>query len=66
MRMVRNQDNVSEVVRSGLRLLKEREDRRRAFAAMIARTLEETDAKGARSMDDVLSRADSMTDSAGE
>ena len=34
-------NNVSEVVRSGLRLLKERDDRRRAFDALIARTLEE-------------------------
>ena len=31
-------DNVSEVVRSDLRLLEEREDRRRAFDATTART----------------------------
>ena len=46
------------VVRSGLRLLKEQEDRKRAFDAMIARTLEEVDDKGTRAMDDVLTRAD--------
>ena len=53
-----NYNNVSEVVRSGLRLLKEQEERRRVFDAMIARTLEETDDKGTRRMDDVLARAD--------
>ena len=52
-------NNVSEVVRSGLRLLKEQEDRKRAFDAMIARTLKEADDKGTRPMDDVLARADS-------
>ena len=59
-------NNVSEVVRSGLRLLKEQDDRRRAFDAMIARTLEETDASGARSMDDVLARVDAVIDAAGK
>jgi len=57
-------NNVSEVVRSGLRLLKEQEDRRRAFDAMIARSLEETDDKGARTMDDVLARADAAIEAA--
>ena len=51
-------NNVSDVVRSSLRLLKEQEDRKRAFDAMIARTLEEVDDKGTRAMDDVLARAD--------
>ena len=51
-------NNVSEVVRSGLRLLKEQEDRKRAFDAMIARTLAEVDDKGTRAMDDVLARVD--------
>ena len=53
-------NNASEVVRSGLRLLKEKEERRRAFDAMIARTLEEADDKGTRAMDDVLARADAV------
>ena len=51
-------NNVSEVVRSGLRLLKEQEERRRAFDAVIAQTLKETDDKGARTTDDVLARGD--------
>ena len=51
-------NNVSEVVRSGLRLLKEQEDRKRAFDAMIAGTLAEVDDKGTRAMDDVLARVD--------
>ena len=46
-------NNVSEVVRSGLRLLKEQEDRKRAFDAMIARSPEEADDEGTRTMDDV-------------
>ena len=58
-------NNVSEVVRSGLRLLKEQEDRKRAFDAMIAGAVRETDEKGARTMDDVLARADAAIDSAG-
>ena len=55
-------NNVSEVVRSGLRLLKEREERKQAFDAMIARTLEEASDKGTRAMDDVLARADAAID----
>ena len=57
-------NNVSEVVRSGLRLLKEQEDRRRAFDAMIARSLAEADDRGARTMDDVLARADAVIEAA--
>jgi len=59
-------NNVSEVVRSGLRLLKEQVERRRAFDAMIARAIEETDEKGTRTMDDVLTRVDAALESAGE
>ena len=47
-------NDVSEVVRSGLRLLKEQEDRKRAFDAMIAEAVRETDEKGARTMDDTF------------
>ena len=57
-------NNVSEVVRSGLRLLKEQEERKRAFDAMIARTLQEVDDKGTRPMDDVLARADAAIEAA--
>ncbi len=57
-------NNVSEVVRSGLRLLKAQEDRRQAFDQMIARTLKEADDKGTREMDEVLARADAAIDAA--
>ena len=56
-------NNVSEVVRSGLRLLKEQEDRRQAFDAMIAETLKETDDRGVRDVDDVLARAAAVIES---
>ena len=59
-------NNVSEVVRSGLRLLKQQVEQRRAFDAMIARAIEESDAKGARAMDEVLARADAVIESAAE
>ena len=57
-------NNVSEVVRSGLRLLKEQEDRKRAFDVMIARSLEEADEEGMRTMDDILERADTVIEAA--
>jgi len=57
-------NSVSEVVRSGLRLLKEQEDRRRTFDAMIARSMKEADDRGPRTMDDVLARADAAIEAA--
>ena len=57
-------NNVSEVVRSGLRLLKEQEDRKRTFDVMIARSLEEAHDEGTRTMDDVLARADAAIEAA--
>ena len=57
-------NNVSEVVRSGLRLLKEQEDRRHACDLMIAETLKESDDKGARKVDEVLARADAVIEAA--
>ena len=57
-------NSVSEVVRSGLRLLKEQEDRKRAFDAMVERTLNETEDEGERTMDEVLARADSAIEAA--
>ena len=56
--------NVSEVVRSGLRLLKEQEDRKRAFDAMVKATLEEAGELGTRTADDVLARMDAVIESA--
>lgn len=53
-------NNVSEVVRSGLRLLKEQENRKRAFDAMVATTLQEVDELGARTADDVLAQMDAV------
>ncbi len=57
-------NNVSEVVRSALRLLKVQEDRKRAFDAMLSETVRETDESGARSADDVLERLDSIIETA--
>lgn len=57
-------NNVSKVVRAGLRLLKEQEDRRQAFDAMIVETLKETDDRGVRDVDDVLARAATVIESA--
>ena len=57
-------NSVSEVVRSGLRLLKEQEERKRVFDAMIARTLGEADKQGTRRMEDVLGRADAAIEAA--
>ena len=57
-------NNVSEVVRSGLRLLKEQEDRRQAFDQMIARTLKEAEDEGTREMDDVMARVDTVIETA--
>ena len=57
-------NSVSEVVHSGLRLLKEQEERRQVFDAMIARTLAEADKEGTRRMDEVLTRADAAIEAA--
>ncbi|MEQ8828681.1 MAG: type II toxin-antitoxin system ParD family antitoxin [Alphaproteobacteria bacterium] len=57
-------NNVSEVVRSALRLLKVQEDRKRAFDAMLSETVRETDEGGARSADDVLERLDAIIETA--
>ena len=57
-------NNVSEVVRSGLRLLKEQESRKRAFDAMVATTLQEADEIGARAADDVLAQMDAVIEAA--
>ena len=57
-------NNVSEVVRSGLRLLKEQEERKQAFDLMIAQTLKETVDNGTRKIDEVLARADTVIEAA--
>ena len=50
-------NNVSEVVRSGLRLLQEAEERRRQFAAMLREAEAEADRDGTLTLDRVLAEA---------
>jgi len=47
-------NNVSEVVRSGLRLLQDQEERRQAFNAMLVAAREEAARDGTLSIDDVF------------
>ncbi|CAO3442322.1 type II toxin-antitoxin system ParD family antitoxin [Azospirillum largimobile] len=56
-------NNVSEVVRSGLRLLQEAEERRRTFNAMLLQAESEADRDGSIAIDDVLAEADAIIDS---
>jgi antitoxin ParD1/3/4 len=53
-------NNVSEVVRSGLRLLQEAEERRQAFTAMLREAEEEGDREGTFTLDEVLAEADQI------
>ncbi|MBF0348890.1 MAG: type II toxin-antitoxin system ParD family antitoxin [Magnetococcales bacterium] len=53
-------DNVSEVVRSALRLLQEGEERRSRFNAMLDRVREETERDGGHALDDVMAEADGI------
>lgn len=55
-------NNVSEVVRSGLRLLQEVEERRRTFNAMLLQAEAEADRDGGVAIDDVLTEADAIID----
>jgi antitoxin ParD1/3/4 len=57
-------NNVSEVVRSGLRLLQESEDRRRQFRLMLQVAEAETDRDGAISIETVLTEIDAIIDAA--
>ena len=57
-------NNVSEVVRSGLRLLQEAEERRQAFTAMLRQVEEETDREGDVSIEDALAEVDRIIDEA--
>ena len=59
-------NNVSEVVRSGLRLLQEVEDRRAQFRLMLQAAEQEADREGAVSIDSVLAEMDEIIDSAGK
>ena len=53
-------NSVSEVVRSGLRLLQESEDRRRQFLGMLQDAEEEADRDGAVSIESVLAEVDNV------
>jgi antitoxin ParD1/3/4 len=53
-------NNVSEVVRSGLRLLQEAEERRRQFQAMLQSAEAEADREGAHSIDSVLAEVNAI------
>jgi antitoxin ParD1/3/4 len=57
-------NNVSEVVRSGLRLLQEAEDRRRQFRLMLQAAEQEADREGTVSVDSVLAEIDEIIASA--
>ena len=56
-------NNVSEVVRSALRLLQEAEEKRRQFEAMLQEVESETVRDGAVSLDKVLADMDGIIDS---
>jgi len=58
-------NNVSEVVRSALRLLQEAEERRRAFQAMLRETEAEADRDGAVTLDSVLAEIDGIIEASG-
>jgi antitoxin ParD1/3/4 len=53
-------NNVSEVVRSAMRLLQETEERRRDFQRMLQDVEAETDRDGAVSLDEVLKEMDGI------
>ncbi len=53
-------NNVSEVVSSGLRLLQEREARRKDFAKMLAEVDAETEREGTYAIDEVLAEMDAI------
>jgi len=55
-------NNVSEVVRSALRLLQDAEERRRQFEAMLHEVEREADRDGTHSIDDVLAEVDRIID----
>jgi len=57
-------NNVSEVVRSSLRLLQEREERRRAFDKMIDATMAEAEEKGTVTLKKVMKELDEIIDAA--
>jgi antitoxin ParD1/3/4 len=53
-------NNVSEVMREGLRLLQDREERRKAFMKMIADTEAEAERDGTYTIDEVSAELDAI------
>jgi len=53
-------NNVSEVVRSGLRLLQNAEERRQQFGRMLADVQEDVDRNGALDLDTVVAEMDAV------
>jgi len=58
-------NNVSEVVRAGLRLLQDSEERRRSFNAMLDAVRDETVREGVIEVDTVLAEMDEIIDQSG-
>lgn len=57
-------NNMSEVVRAGLRLLQSAEERRQAFTTMLLSVADEAERTGAETLDDVLADMDAAIDAA--
>ena len=57
-------NNVSEVVRTALRLLQDAEERRQRFNAMLEVVRDETEREGVHDLDAVLAEMDSTIDEA--
>ncbi len=57
-------NNVSEVVRSGLRLLQELEEQRRQFTAMLVEAEEEADREGTYTVEEARAEAQAIIDAA--
>ncbi len=53
-------NNVSEVVRSALRLLQDREDQRRQFQAMLDEAMAEADRDGTFTIDEVSAEVEAI------
>lgn len=57
-------NNMSEVVRAGLRLLQSAEEQRQAFTAMLHSVADEAERNGVATLDDVLADMDAAIDAA--
>jgi antitoxin ParD1/3/4 len=57
-------NNVSEVVRQGLRMLQDQEERKRTFMAMLRAAEERTDREGAVEIEDALAIVDKIIEDA--